>query len=244
MPKFTIQNKALFMEFFLGPLAKYSRAARFSVKADRIHCTSVDNESATVLFADYPTPNEQFVLETSTFSLRRLDKFRMFLDTIEDETPEFEITETHLVYKKGKTYLKMSLLGEAVLPSPSISERLLDELVFDHQFTLKPEFIGKITDNAAIHDSSKKLYFRGEEGAVIATFTDRGNSDGEELAFEVSTSDSDFPEFGIVYETLSKKVDFRKRSLNISYRTEDDIITIGINSTASTLRYILAATKT
>lgn len=243
MPKFKIQKKELFMECFLTPLSKYSRSARFSVRGSSIHCTSVDNESATVLFADYPTENQQFAIEPSIFSLRRLDKFKMFLDTIEDDNPEFEITETHIVYKKGKTFLKMALLSESVLPSPSISEKLLDALVFDHQFVLKPEFINKIVENSSIHESNKKIYFRGEEGSVIATFTDRANAEDEELAFEVAESDTDFPEFGIVYETLSKRVDFRKRALNISYRAEDDIITVSVNSTASTLRYIMAATR-
>jgi hypothetical protein len=167
-----IENKDLFVRYFLQPISKVSDSCCIIINSDKISCLVCSPDNSIIL-------NNSFTLANTidgehTLNIPDVKKLIRAFEVVEESTINLIFDKNNICYKNKNVSFKYHLLENGVINRPKINLEKINSIEFDSKFDITETSLTELIKASTFCVDSNKVYLQSnDEGGINAEITDR-----------------------------------------------------------------------
>jgi hypothetical protein len=167
-----IDNKDLFVRYFLQPISKVSDSCCITLKGNKISCLVCSPDNAIILNNSFTLTND--IEGEHTLNVSDVKKLIRAFEVIEEQSISLVFDKNNIRYKNKNVSFKYHLLEDGVINKPKINLEKINAIEFDSKFDITDVSLSELIKASTFCVDSNKVYLQSsDEGSITAEITDR-----------------------------------------------------------------------
>ena len=180
-----IDNKDLFVRYFLQPISKVSESCCIILKGNKITCLVCSPDNAIILNNSFTLSEE--ILGEHVLNVSDIKKLIRAFEVIEEQTIGLVFDKNNISYKNKSVAFKYHLLEDGVINRPKINLEKINAIQFDSNFDITDSALNELIKASTFCVDSNKVYLQSsEDGSIKAEITDRTRPNIDSFTVQLS----------------------------------------------------------
>jgi len=166
-----LENKAGFINNFLGPISKLTENTVVKIRKDDI--ASISSSSDGTLIVNCTLDQKNDVDDTVYLNIPDINKLIKVLTCITEDDVTLNFNNNNIEYKSDNVGFKYHLLEDGIIDPPSVDLNKIKKIDFPFRFSTTQATINQLIKGSTFTTETNKIYFSTEHEKVYGSLTDR-----------------------------------------------------------------------